>query len=252
MVTDRKLTWHVTDRQAAKPLFIIKKDSWTKGAKTIRVEVEALFLPAFEASNVAGMIAGQHADSVILIGAHYDHLGLMGSKTIFPGANDNASGAAMLLEIAEYFSKHPPPYTMVFVAFGSEEAGLVGSRYFTEHPPLPLDQIILMINLDLTGTGKEGITVVNGKVLPDIYNKLTSLNDEGKYLPAIKARGEACNSDHCPFYSQGVPAIFIYTMGGIQAYHDIYDKAETLPLGEFGDLKELLIQYISSLDHEQH
>lgn len=248
MLTDRKLTWHVADRQANKPLFIVRKDSWDKRAKKIDVEIEALFQPAFDASNVAAVIPGRESDSLVIISAHYDHLGLMGDKTIFPGANDNASGTAMLLELANYFAEHKLAYTIVFIAFASEEAGLIGSRYFVDNPPFSLDLIKLMINLDLNGTGEEGITVVNGKVLPEVFSKLSLLNDEGGYLPAVKARGEACNSDHCPFYNKGVPAVFIYTMGGIQAYHDIYDKAETLPLTEFQDLKKLLIQYILSLN----
>ncbi|MGB3182548.1 MAG: M28 family peptidase [Cyclobacteriaceae bacterium] len=246
MLTDRKLTWHVSIQQVAKPLFIIKKDRWKENTWKLRVEVEAVFEPGFIASNVAGMICGENTDSVVLIGAHYDHLGLMGQNTVFPGANDNASGMAMLLELAEHFSRNKPPVNMVFVAFGSEEAGLIGSRYFTDKPPLDLSRIKLMLNLDLNGTGEDGITVVNGKVLPGVFEKLTELNDEDDLLPAIKARGEAYNSDHCPFYDRGVPAVFIYTLGGIQAYHDIYDKAETLPLTEFTDLKELLIRYITS------
>ncbi|MFA0961801.1 M28 family metallopeptidase [Roseivirga sp. BDSF3-8] len=247
LVTQRKLTWSVATEQYAKPLLIIKENAWIDRAENIDIRVEARFVSDFRAANVMAIARGTQQDSTVIIGAHYDHLGRMGRKTLFPGANDNASGTAMLLDLARYFSVHRPRYNMVFVAFASEEAGLIGSRFFTENPPTPLEQVRLMINLDLTGTGQEGITVVNGSILHGIFDELQSLNERRELLPVIKPRGEACNSDHCPFYNKGVPAIFIYTMGGIKAYHDIYDRAETLPLTEFINLKRLLIEYISSL-----
>jgi aminopeptidase YwaD len=67
-------------------------------------------------------------------------------------------------------------------------------------------------------------------------------------LKQIKIRGEACNSDHCLFHQKGVPCFFIYTLGGIQAYHDIYDRAETLPLTEYEDYFKLLVSFIKSLN----
>ena len=101
-----------------------------------------------------------------------------------------------------------------------------------------------MINFDLAGTGDDGIKVVNGKVYQDKFNLLTQLNDKNQLLPAIEIRGEACISDHCMFYRKGVPSFYIYTLGGISAYHDIYDIPSTLPLTEFEDYFKLITLFV--------
>jgi len=110
-----------------------------------------------------------------------------------------------------------------------------------------LDEIKFLINCDLAGTGDEGITVVNGTVYKKQFKKLAKINVKKHYLTKVKVRGRAANSDHYWFSQKGVPAIFIYTMGGISAYHDVYDKAETLPLTEFDDYSQLLIDFIGKL-----
>jgi Zn-dependent M28 family amino/carboxypeptidase len=181
---------------------------------------------------------------MIVLMAHYDHFGKMG-KALFPGANDNASGVAMLLSLACYFSQHQPEYTTVFIAFGAEEIGLVGSKYFVEHPPFDLDKIKFLMNFDLAGTGDEGIQVVNGSVYQSEFDRLKALNSESEYLPQVKIRGSACNSDHCSFDQKGVPGFYIYTLGGIRAYHDIYDKYETLPFTEFEDYFQLVTEFLN-------
>ena len=126
------------------------------------------------------------------------------------------------------------------MAFGAEEAGIIGSNYFTKHPLFPLENINFLINMDIMGTGDEGIKVVNGSVLKEEFELLQSINDQNKYIPAVKKRGAAANSDHYWFSQKGVPAFFIYTLGGIKAYHDVHDKAETLPLTEFEDCFKLI------------
>ena len=108
-------------------------------------------------------------DSFIFITAHYDHLGGMGKDTYFPGANDNASGDALLLSLAKYYVAHPAKYSIGFILFAGEEAGLVGSKYYTENPIVPLKNIRFLINTDLAGTGDEGITVVNATEFPNEF-----------------------------------------------------------------------------------
>jgi aminopeptidase YwaD len=173
-------------------------------------------------------------------------LGRMGRDIYFPGANDNASGVSMLLELAKYYSsaENQLPFSIVFIAFGAEEAGLIGSKFFVENPLFPLKKIKFLINLDLLGTGEEGITVVNATKFPQQFEQIVKLNDENKYLTAVKKRGPAANSDHYYFTEKGVPSFFIYTMGGIAAYHDIYDRAETLPLTKFSEVFHLLTSFI--------
>ena len=91
------------------------------------------------------------------------------------------------------------------------------------------------------------ITVVNSTVQQRFFDQLVEINTRDGLLTAVKPRGPACNSDHCPFVEKGVPAVFIYTMGGIAAYHDVFDRPETLPLTEFEDLHRLLTRALSAL-----
>ncbi|MEN8203855.1 MAG: M20/M25/M40 family metallo-hydrolase, partial [Bacteroidota bacterium] len=165
----------------------------------------------------------------------------------FPGANDNASGIAMILNLAKHFSENPPAYSMVFMALGAEEIGLLGAKAFTEDPTFDLDRIKFLVNFDLAGTGDEGIKVVNATVHQREFDLLSVLNTEKDLLPAVSSRGPACNSDHCMFHQKGVPSFYIYTLGGIQAYHDIYDRYETLPLTEFVDYCTLMISFFDHL-----
>jgi len=122
---------------------------------------------------------------------------------------------------------------------------LIGANEFVNHPLIKLDRIKFLINFDLAGTGEEGIRVVNGSVYKDKFNLLAKINEENMLLPKIDLRGEACISDHCPFFLHGVPCFYIYTQGGISAYHDIYDKSETLPFTEFNDYFILIVKFFN-------
>jgi hypothetical protein len=245
-----KLTASLSGKQMSHPAFeMVKKDRPPVGAK-VKYRVDAELVNKYVSQNVIGYIPGKVApDSFIVISAHYDHLGRMGKNTYFPGANDNASGTTMLLELARHYSQpqNQPGYSIVFIGFGAEEAGLIGSRYYVQHPLFPLKDIKFMINLDLVGTGDEGMTVVNGAALTDEYNLLTRINEQKGYLPKVNKRTNAPNSDHYFFADKGVKAIFIYTLGGIKAYHDVYDRAETLPLTKFKELFGLLTDFIGEL-----
>jgi aminopeptidase YwaD len=100
--------------------------------------------------------------------------------------------------------------------------------------------IRFLINLDLLGTGDEGIMVVNATQYPSDFNLLDSINTSNAWLPAVRKRGKAANSDHYWFSEAGVPAFFIYTLGGITAYHDVKDVAKTLPLTKYDDVFKLI------------
>lgn len=239
-----KLTWGVAQEAEPYPLIEVASAALTDSSRTITLNVHNVLLPRHEARNVLGWVKGKSSKWVV-VSAHYDHLGRMGSEALFPGANDNASGVAMMLSLADWFSKNKPKYNMLFVAFAGEEAGLVGSEWFAVDRILELSKIKLMLNLDILGTGDDGITVVNATAQAKLFDQLVALNGKRQLLPQVKARGPACNSDHCPFVKRNVPALFIYTMGGIAAYHDVLDKEETLPLTEFPDLYALLKEYLT-------
>ena len=153
----------------------------------------------------------------------------------------------MLLNLAKQYQFNKPKHNTVFIAFGGEEIGLVGAKHFVENPLFDLGKVKFLINFDISGTGDDGIQVVNGSVYREEFDRLSQINNDQQLLKQVKIRGEACNSDHCIFHMKQVPCFFIYTLGGIQAYHDIYDKAETLPLTEFEDYFELMARFIDDL-----
>lgn len=238
-----KLTWSVSTKQADYTGVEVI-GAIVKNPETIDINIENTFLPDFKAVNIAGMVKGTKLpDSFIVFTAHYDHLGGMGNETYFPGANDNASGVSFLLSMAKHYAANPGPYSMVFICFAAEEAGLLGSKYFTEQPLIDLKKIRFLVNLDMVGTGDSGITVVNAEYFPKEFALLNEINDQHKYLLRINPRGKAANSDHYFFSEKGVPAFFIYTTGGIKAYHDVNDLPKTLPFNEYNDLFNLFIDF---------
>lgn len=247
ILTRDKLTWEGSTAVHSKPSFTVTADSLQDSIETVEVEVENKFFEKYQSQNVVGYIEGEQKDSLVVLIAHYDHLGRMGSEALFPGANDNASGIALLLNLAKYYTNSKPKYNTVFIALGGEELGLLGARYFVENPLFKLSKIKFLLNFDISGTGDDGIQVVNGKIYRDKFDRLVEINSEQGLLEKVKIRGEACNSDHCMFYMKEVPCFFIYTLGGIQAYHDIYDKPETLPLTEFEDYFSLIAQFVDEL-----
>lgn len=242
-----KLTWGVANDALPHSMVEIAADQWNDSATTVTLSMRNELHRRHRARNVLGLAKGRSSKRTLIISAHYDHLGRMGPDTYFPGANDNASGISMLLNLAEHFVKNKAPYDVLFIAFAGEEAGLQGSEWCAVDRPVPLGDIRMMINLDLVGTGDEGITVVNATAQKKVFDTLVAMNAKNGRLVQVKERGPACNSDHCPFVKRGVPAVFIYTMGGIAAYHDIHDKAETLPLTDYKDLYLTLVDLIGTL-----
>ncbi len=241
----RKLTWSVATSKDSRAGIEILKTSFPNNSKKIKVNIRSKMV-YHDANNVIGYIEGTEIkDSFIVLTAHYDHLGMMG-KTMFPGANDNASGVAMMMDMANYFRKNPCKYSIAFIAFAGEEPGLIGSKSYTDNPwaELPLGKIKFLINLDLMGSGEKGIAVVNATIFPDYFNKLQIANGNAdkKYLPGFKSRGKAANSDHYWFVERGVKGFFFYLMGDYNHYHDIEDNAKNLKLGEFYDKSFLLIR----------
>ncbi len=247
LLTD-KLTWSVAQEVADFTEILVKKSALSESPKNLSVNIENEFVPQFKAANICGMVKGTtNPDSVILMTAHYDHLGGMGKDTYFPGANDNGSGVSFLLSLAKYYAANPQKYSIAFICFAGEEAGILGSKYFTEHPLIPLQRIRFMFNVDMVGTGETGATVVNATQYPKEFALLNQINDTGKLLVKINPRGKAANSDHYFFTEKGVPAFFLYTQGGIAAYHDVFDKAETLPFTVYENLFKLFVGFNKAL-----
>lgn len=231
---------------------IIRLDSAKIGNNTpkkIQVHIYQEFYPKYNSANVISYIEGTSAtDTFIVFGGHYDHLGFMGENTMFPGANDNASGIATMFDLARYYAQpeHRPYYSIAFIAFTGEEAGLLGSKFFVENPLIPLSKIKAMINLDMVGTGEKGISVVNGIANPGIYQNLDTLNKQYSYLPTVNERGEAANSDHHWFHKAGIKAIFIYGMGQSGPYHHPEDNSKNLGLKGYVPMFNLLTKFVNT------
>jgi hypothetical protein len=243
----RKLTFSVATNSAAYCAIEILNKNQFKELNTLDLNIESKVLTKYINKNICAFIKGTTGnDTTIVFSAHYDHLGGIGKNTWFPGANDNASGVSMLLNLAKYYSENPPKYKTVFVFFAGEEAGLIGSKYFVDNNTLDLTKIKFLVNLDLLGTGDDGIMVVNATEFKNQFEVLKKANENG-LVKEIRQRGKARNSDHFWFSEKGVPCFFIYTLGGIKAYHDVFDIEKTLPLTDYGDVFRLLTAFVKHL-----
>lgn len=189
-----------------------------------------------KAANVIGFL-DNNAKYTIVVGAHYDHLGMgqQGSSKaekpegqIHNGADDNASGVAGLLELARYYSQNgtQEPYNFLFIAFGAEELGLQGSRYFTNNPTLPLENISFMSNMDMIGryNAERGVGIGGygtSESWPDIFKGV-----EGSVKFFTDAAGSG-GSDHASFNAKKIPVLFFHT-GGHDDYHKPTDDPEKI------------------------
>lgn len=241
-----ELVWGTSTNAKSYPILEVKQKAIPRKPQMVHLHVEQDYRTFQPTKNVIGYIEGKEKpDEYIVFTAHYDHLGRMGEETYFPGANDNASGVAMLLSLARHFSKpgNQPEYSIAFMAFGAEEAGLHGSRHYTDNPFFSLSDIKFLLNLDLFGAGSKGMMVVNAEANDEAFNRLKAMNQENGYLPEIKARGNAPNSDHYFFSQEGVPSFFCYLMADYPHYHDPHDKPGNLPYTNFEQAFQLLVDY---------
>ena len=202
--------------------------------------------------NIIGYLEGNDPElknEYIILGAHYDHLGLGGPSAksakrnvVYHGADDNASGIAALLEIAEklYFSKNVLKRSIVFIAFGAEEQGLLGSQYFVEHPPIPLEQIKLMINMDMVGrlNGQKQVYMGGAGTFPRGPELMDSLGLSLGLNPVVH-KGSIGGSDHVSFYKKEISVLGIHT-GGHAQYHTPEDTLELINL----EGEKLVCEYI--------
>ncbi len=188
--------------------------------------------------NVVGVLegSGPQADQTVIIGAHYDHLGYGGFGSRRPGvyavhngADDNATGTSALLELARRFAALPEPLPrrIVFIAFSAEERGLVGSRYYVEHPLFPLEKTAAMINFDMIGNVRDNKLLVFGTGTAKAFAPLIEPAAEGTGLTIDAKSGVLAASDHWPFVRKKVPAFHIFS-GMTDIYHTPEDDFETI------------------------
>jgi hypothetical protein len=193
--------------------------------------------------NVLAYVLGadsELAHEIVLIGAHMDHLGVNAAGRVLHGADDNASGTAMVMELARTLISDPipPRRSVYFCTFAAEDLGLMGSEEFTAHPPIPLDNIVSMINLDMVGLGDQGVDMGGWPNFPKIAEIWSAaLSDSQK--ARINHFKPGHSSDHASFEVLGVPAFFVASAGDHPNYHQPEDEAQFIrpeTLAEVGDL----------------
>jgi len=204
-------------------------------------------------TNLIGFIPGSESSKIILIMAHYDHLGRK-EESIYNGADDNASGTAALLELAAYFSKNRPIHSMLFAAIDAEEKGLLGSKALVEDFPFPLDQLSVVINMDMVSRSDDNkLFAVGTRHYPQLkpfldlrevdYDIDLVLGNDGS--PGEKDWSRA--SDHGPFHDKGIPFIY-FGVEDHEDYHKTTDTFENIQPSFFTGAVELILNIIISID----
>ncbi|MBU1700421.1 MAG: M20/M25/M40 family metallo-hydrolase [Candidatus Eisenbacteria bacterium] len=205
--------------------------------------------------NVIGSIPGN--GEWVFVTAHYDHLGRgdnapSGEFVYYPGADDNASGIALLLELASRFSQqhNKSKRGLVFAAFAAEEIGLAGSRYLADHPIVPLGDVATVVNVDMVGRLRDGDLLVmgtgSGTLLAEIVDSVRTVATPGLALRSVQDPGSP--SDQAPFYAKGVPVLHIMTPPHVD-YHqptDTWDKIDTEGLCRVTDFTFALVDSLRS------
>jgi hypothetical protein len=177
--------------------------------------------PAGTGRNVIGILEG--ADhrlraEAIVIGAHYDHLGWGGAGSLAPderavhnGADDNASGVAVLIETARSFASARPARTVVFIAFSGEESGLLGSAHYVANPSVPIERTRAMLNMDMVGRLGDGPLIVNGRGTAEEWPPIIAAAAQAEGVPVVTGESGYGPSDHTSFYVRDIPVLHFFT-----------------------------------------
>jgi hypothetical protein len=207
-----------------------------------------------EGVNVVGYIGGTRTpDRYIVVSAHYDHLGVTGG-VVFNGANDNASGTAALVAIGRYYAAHPPAHSLLIVAFDAEEAGLLGSRAFVSHLPVPRSAIVVDLNPDMIGRDASRTLYVSGTRQQPSLAPIVA--DVAAHAPVHVVMGHdrpddpenwVVESDQYSFLEAGIPALYI----GVEDYanhHEPTDDAATMMPDFYTGAVETVMRFIDRFD----
>jgi aminopeptidase YwaD len=211
--------------------------------------------------NVVAMLPGKHPqlkNDYVVIGAHYDHLGMGGTGSgsripdtvaVHYGADDNSSGVAALIELASAFSlaRFQTNRSIIFVAFGAEEMGLVGSKYFVDNTPVPLNQIEAMINLDMIGRLKdEPLLTIGGTGTSEEFNRILGLLEQNRSFSLSLQPDGYGPSDHAAFYASSIPVLF-FTTGPHDDYHTPKDTWDEINLHGLISIQEFVFDLMHHL-----
>ena len=220
---------------------------------------EFTFHDTLQSQNVLGVLpgAGSLGSEWVIVGAHYDHLGWQrvspDSIVVYNGADDNASGTALMLELARYLSDYylrgvgagRERRSFMFHAYGAEEEGLIGSIYFCNNPTVIMDNLAAMVNLDMVGRLRDNLLIVNGAASVPAWELVLAFANESGL--GISFRDERLyGSDHVCFHERGRPAIFLYT-GSHDEYHTAADDAWLINIDGMLQVGELALDALHSV-----
>ena len=203
--------------------------------------------------NIIGFIPGSMSSDIIILMAHYDHLGKKDNE-IFNGADDNASGTAALLNMAAYFTNNRPAYSILFVATDAEEMGLLGAKALLRDFPFPLKQLSLVVNMDMISRSNDNtLYAVGTRYYPQFkpyLNKAGNLSPIELVLGNDGENGQldwTNSSDHGPFHEKGIPFIY-FGVADHKDYHKPTDTFENIQEQFYWQACELILDFILEID----
>lgn len=233
------------------PHIMVNRTAVPESLDQVEINIRNEYNDQYPTQNVIGYIQGQ-TDRYIVFTAHYDAFGCFGAKNLYQGAEDNASGTAMVMDLARHYADGPKPYySIAFMLFSGEEAGLLGSTFYVNNPLFPLDKIKLVINLDMVMTGQDGVILFNGNVRPNEAAIVQTINEENLYMKNVQNADPSSHSDHHPFHEKGVPAIFFLTKGASGYGHTPDDTYDKLPLYAYENFFKLVTEIPEELRKQE-
>ncbi len=222
----------------------------------VEIQIHRKTLPSY---NVLAQIPGTDPGAGwIVVGAHYDHLGLGGpgsgaldpeTLAVHNGADDNASGTAMVLELARYLKRNPLRHHVLVAFWGAEEIGALGSAAFTRNLPLPKEELLLYVNFDMVGRlNEEGRLVITGSGTAEEFDSIFAQVDTAGLGLRLEFSPEGFGgSDHMNFYLAGVPVTFFFT-GVHEDYHRITDDVERINLEGMARVATYALRFLQTVD----
>jgi aminopeptidase YwaD len=197
--------------------------------RLVRLDVQAWYEPEAPSANVVGLLRGADPslrDEVVVIGAHLDHVGRQG-ELLYPGANDNASGSAGVLAVAEALARspQPPARSVMFALYTAEESGLLGATHMVAHPPLPLERVVAALNMDCIGHGSGTLKLGGGGASPQLWALARGLDERGITVEETWYGGGA---DLQPWFEAGLPTLYFATEDSYTHLHKPGDTPDTV------------------------
>ena len=208
----------------------------------------------YDGKNVLGFIKGTlHPEKYIVISAHYDHEGIKNGQ-IYNGADDDASGVSALFTFADYFKIHPPKHSVILAAFDAEELGLQGSKYFVNHPIIPIKQIKVNLNMDMISRSDKKELFAVGTVFNNTLKALVKEHTYSKKIHFLTGHDEGhleenwtYSSDHASFHKKGIPFLY-FGVEDHKDYHQPTDDFENIQPAFYIEAVKVILSVFEKID----